>query len=245
MTVPHKWIERFERRDELHRRVVSTAAAAQTVQELHTLLESIHDRPALADFVAALSRNPSVLLAIAARSYVHDNGFSKIVLNQDNGCSLRIHVWDPPDSAALPNIHNHRWDYASVLLAGVYTEEVYVRTEDNTAEAASAFTYRPAASAAAHDELIPAGESRLRIASRRAVGAGDFTGLPAATLHRITLPQNAYTASLFLTGRVQRDTTDVFSRGAPSRVPESISRELTVTDLETRLHKLAAVLRSA
>ncbi len=75
----------------------------------------------IAEYFGSILAQPALAAAIARRSYWHNNGFAKLILHQDElGYCVRLHAW--LDSAAVveqaSNVHNHRWDFASVNLSG-------------------------------------------------------------------------------------------------------------------------------
>jgi hypothetical protein len=53
--------------------------------------------------------------AAAARSYVHENGFAKLMFGRHGAEHWFIHVWTPLGD---PDVHDHRWDLSSTVLAG-------------------------------------------------------------------------------------------------------------------------------
>lgn len=68
--------------------------------------------------------NPAHLEKIAMRSYLHGNGFYKIILEDNNLFRLRLHIWRP-ESRAEENIHDHRWHFASTILSGHMESEIW------------------------------------------------------------------------------------------------------------------------
>src|SRR5688572_21463814 len=76
---------------------------------------------ALRDLIGAILGDPIQLEQVASRSYVHANGFDKLVLL--GSCApiykLRLHIWWPGRSEPeLDNVHNHRWDFSSSVVTG-------------------------------------------------------------------------------------------------------------------------------
>ena len=61
-------------------------------------------------------------------SYVHQNGFHKIVIGTIDGAKLRFHIYRPGDRAD-ENIHNHRWDFSSTILQGVLPMTIFDITD--------------------------------------------------------------------------------------------------------------------
>lgn len=79
--------------------------------------------------IAAL-RDSSVLRAVANQSYRHPNGFSKVVLEGSAlGGGVRLHHWPSDDGFARTyageDAHSHRWDFASVVICGQFSEVLY------------------------------------------------------------------------------------------------------------------------
>lgn len=73
--------------------------------------------------------NSSLLQTISNRSYTHALGFDKIVLMdlskdlpiKGHKAQLRLHIWDPEKTGALPIVealHEHSFDFVSTVLSG-------------------------------------------------------------------------------------------------------------------------------
>lgn len=64
------------------------------------------------------------LKTTTASSYLHGNGFFKLVLvaTEPEGPKLRLHVWN---SMKEGSPHDHSWSYSSMLLYGSYTMTVW------------------------------------------------------------------------------------------------------------------------
>lgn len=63
---------------------------------------------------------------IANQSYVHQNGFYKIVLYfEDTGYSLRLHIWDKLNSTVDSHIHNHKGRLLSYIITGSLAITLY------------------------------------------------------------------------------------------------------------------------
>jgi len=82
----------------------------------------------------AFAHDEAAMAAVAARSFVHSNGFAKVTLARDGdpwlpgsaparGWQLRLHVWPASGEMRDPgNPHAHRWPFVSVPIAGALTE---------------------------------------------------------------------------------------------------------------------------
>lgn len=69
---------------------------------------------------------------IRRSSYIHSNGFIKIVFppDADEVEEYRFHIW--PKGGALSDIHNHTSDFESLILKGMIQEELFEKIEGNT-----------------------------------------------------------------------------------------------------------------
>lgn len=59
---------------------------------------------------------------IGAQSYVHENGFFKMVLAKSGGYALRLHHFC---LESKDDIHSHRWNFVSSMLSGEYTHTLF------------------------------------------------------------------------------------------------------------------------
>jgi hypothetical protein len=91
----------------------------------------VASRRVAADLAGEALKSPPCLRQIAEQSYLHPNGFRKIVLARlDAGAALRLHCWrfaphERPD-LRWEDIHTHRWPFASLVLEGqLHVREYY------------------------------------------------------------------------------------------------------------------------
>lgn len=192
-------------------------------------------RFAAAELPARLRRllqSPEELAAVAARSYVHDNGFVKIVLEsgEDGDGALRLHIW-PSEGEDDGNIHNHCWDFTSVVLTGTLEYEEFVN-DDAGALLAEHFAYAPANDF--NYELRSRGTQRLRCTRSGVRDAGDAYEMSGETLHRTRGRHGTTTVTLLAQGPHRREYADVYVTrpGVPTRVHNT---PLTANTLRTQL----------
>lgn len=94
------------------------------------------DDEALRALLRSIASDPRRAAGVAAASYWHPNGFAKLVLHShhDPEFHVRLHVWPDggPDRSMFDtaNIHNHRWRFASVVLAGGLHVEYFEETRE-------------------------------------------------------------------------------------------------------------------
>jgi hypothetical protein len=77
----------------------------------------------------AIGRDDRAASQVAAASTRHVLGFDKFVLLSLGGSELRMHVWWPGDLRRREHIHNHRFPFASVVLAGTLRSQMFELAE--------------------------------------------------------------------------------------------------------------------
>ncbi len=149
--------------------------------------------------------SPALLDEVSARSYLHGNGFLKVVL-LDRGYKLRLHVWFP-GSACEENIHDHRWSFASTILAGSLVSEIWqdVAAGQGGTEFPEYLYHAAKPCLASFKEAV--GISTLRRHSTRAQPVGSCYVLEEQTLHRIINPGTSLVATMMCTAPTGQGTT--------------------------------------
>ena len=165
----------------------------------------------------------------------HDNGFDKIVLYRSPRTDIKLvlHLWDNRDGAAAQdNIHNHRWDFASVVLLGCLRSELYQVDPDGQPYASAHYgspgggaTYefrtgtQIRASKHASIDLAPGSfYTWQNTVLHRAYGVGPG---PVATMIVQSAPLRAHTTVLLRSERPTSDETSV-RRLTSARVAEDL-----------------------
>jgi hypothetical protein len=226
-------------------RCFAEAAALETPEALQTALRQFLDGGCFARLLDGPLRHRADLEEVAARSYRHDNGFWKIVLAETDSYKVRAHVWFPREKArfATSNIHNHRWNFSSILLCGGYEQDLFARCGDEVGSIpVRAWTYHPGHEGAAQKVVEQEG-ARLKRLSRTRYGKGDDVTLGAEELHRVITNDDVLTASVFVNGRANRSITEVYNERSAAVLPDNLERRLTPAELENTTNELRRVLR--
>lgn len=143
----------------------------------------------------------------AQASYEHAFGFSKLVLLEQPGIfKLRLHLW--PQGARETDLHDHRWDFGSLVLRGGYRFEDYALTPG---DAWHRCRYHPT-HGRDHFVLEDLGRGGADCIRAGRVGPGTVYGLAAGTAHRAWAHGAEPTVSLVLQGRDLRPSTTVLTR---------------------------------
>jgi len=192
------------------------------------------------ELVSYFLQMPSDLAHIAARSYVHYNGFDKFVLlsSHQPNFKLRLHVWWP-ENREYPseNIHNHRWDFTTLLVAGSYQFEEFQTDPDG--DSMYEYKYLPP-DGRDHYGMEFIGKTRLNCLSSGCMQTGSYYTLTTKALHRVATVRRHPTISVLVQRQMQEQLdVRVFSENEIKNHESIESSPLTVTELT---HKLRQVL---
>lgn len=138
----------------------------------------------------------------------HPVGFRKLVLLSLGGFRLRLHVW--PKGGGNDSRHDHRWGFISLPILGRFTETRYRAVEgDSFLRIAVADTEGMRDS---ERRYVSHGESNLeveRIKTR-------YPMVPyicrSGQIHSLVPRGTGRHASLVLTGRIKKETSDIWRR---------------------------------
>ncbi|WP_141581883.1 hypothetical protein [Actinomadura sp. WMMA1423] len=171
---------------------------------LHAALAPFATPEAVRDLLCGTLRDEQWLDAVRDASYRHDNGFDKIVLMAGAGYQFRLHVWrEVPREAEVENVHNHRWDFSSVILLGGYRFQEF--TPDPGGCPFHAYGYVSERGSASYS-LEALGQRGLTRSFDAHLRAGTSYTLTSDVLHRVSNPPGRLTMSLVLQGPHQPDS---------------------------------------
>ncbi|WP_328875993.1 hypothetical protein OHT76_41220 [Streptomyces sp. NBC_00287] len=195
---------------ELSRRIADYISGSQ--ESLAEALSVVARPSAFPRLIYAITRDEDRFSGVVHRSVVHPNGFVKIVLLSTVDYRLRLHVWRENGTAPMEfqeSIHNHRWDFASTILAGAYRHQEYQLSE--TGEPFLEYRYQPAEDRRSYT-LVPVGNRTLRCVFDARLAQGTGYSMTSVVLHRV-VPDLAHpTVSLVLEGPHQPTRVKVFAK---------------------------------
>ena len=145
-----------------------------------------------------------------ARSNIHNNGFVKLALwrHPETQASIRVHVWQPHagDRVPAPSVHDHRWDFASMVIAG----RLHFANYDERECADGTWILRQVSDADADGSKQTRRSTRceLRETCSYELGPGLVHALDHRQLHRTPAPRS-YAATLVLIARPARNFSRV------------------------------------
>jgi len=163
------------------------------------------------------------------QSQVHNNGFLKISLYKfDSGWNLRLHVWPPKVSD--PRIHDHRWSFASLSLAGRLDAMNYILDESALDNMPRYRLYD--ADLTGEKQLERIDDAKLRPTCSYRLSQGDFHLLDYRDPHIVWNPTNDYSITLMLSGPAERSYSHSFG---PRSEKNSLPAPSVITDDQAKL----------
>jgi hypothetical protein len=149
-------------------------------------------------YVRSLLNGTTPMDEVLASSYVHKNGFQKIVLGRKNGYAVRFHRYIP--GVGDQNIHDHRWSRMdSLVLEGGLSADYlcYAESTDERAERWQRHIYTKTDDGEGYI-VEHQGETYLKLDQHTLHPTGCLYSMNARRLHRI-LPAGESVATLVVT----------------------------------------------
>ncbi len=174
--------------------------------------------------IKEMLQDEALLAGVARVSYLHKNGFYKLLLVDEHDYKIRLHIW-MPGVVAYETLHNHRWYMASTILAGTLHSEIWEESSSPTTPCYDDYLY-----VGKHDKPLLLGKTHVECVKSivRAMGEA-YTSRPHV-LHRILFDGSAMAATLMC----RSATTRKWSRNiiVNAVVPDAKPLYLTPNELE-------------
>lgn len=215
-----------------------------TKEHLISQITTLGEERTVRRLLEGVLAEPRDLRRVARRSYIHPNGYDKIVLVSARSTQvpfeLRLHIWWPAPDTEEPDIHNHDWDFASSVLCGELWCEEYEPGDDG--EPLEQYVYLRSQKRAF--EIRSTGTARLRVARRYALRAEDVYAMDRMILHRVRGRSDRATATVVLQGPTGHLASEVFrtAAGAKSRPGSSPILPMEPGILAARLERVLTLL---
>ena len=194
----------------------------------------------LKESLLALMDCPDCLDNIAARSYRHGNGFWKLVLSQSSTHKLRLHIWFPGTDAE-ENAHDHRWHFASTIVDGTLTSEIWQEAASPDAVAFDELLYF-AKDGDLAPVIVPNGKTKLICTKTVVRSAGEAYTMAPGTIHRIVRCGQKLTATLMCQAAPARRWNRLIPK--LGQAPDVEQRYLTRPELTAAIVRYLALTRA-
>jgi hypothetical protein len=241
--VPSAGVQAISAIEAVEPAIAGDLTRADSPSRMGEALERICAGPVLARTIDLLLASERDAAAAASASYEHPNGFDKLVLaSLPSGHKVVLHAWPAAPAGRGrkdANLHNHRWHFATRVLAGSYR---YTEYEDAPPDASSApvfheHRYTTDGTDGGH-QLTAQGPRRLAIARSLRLCRGDVYLLHSSVIHSIALDDEGPTVTLFVQGPAVRESTKVFSTAPLSEYGQVNPPRFTVAEYRRRLANL-------
>jgi hypothetical protein len=182
----------------------------------------------LQDIYREVAEKSGSLAEVNSSAQRHDNGFNKVVIGTSSrtGLKLVLHSWSLDQADDDDNIHNHRWDFASVVIRGMLCSEIYSLRPEGVSEVYSSFSY----SSPAGWEKYSFRESGLVSASSQALlrfSVASTYSWGHEIFHRAYAEEAPSTATIVVQGPPAQTSTLVLLRGAYPTFSQQPVRKLS------------------
>ncbi len=207
-------------------REIADGSTAEPLQAVATLLPA---------FLRIGIQNDDWLGWCADNSYLHVNGFDKLVIAVlPNHAKLRVHLWAKDFGFSAEDIHNHRWNFASLLIKG----QLAFRFYEETPSGKTYFAYHYGWDALGRTySLVPAGSATLQPYFNCVIGQRSAYFIDHAVLHRVAPQGHDTILTLIAQTPPLKESTRVFSKSQKGsdeliRHPPRFSIKLIADKLE-------------
>ena len=220
-----------------------------TIQDNLALLNRVGVRDSFVPLIERIISNPGLLAEVASRSYRHVNHFDKLVLvgsDKLHGYRLTLHLWSPPygdKELKKESIHDHRFNFWSVILTGILMSENFVESPDG--EVMRQYRYVPEKRTLDVKNFYQfIGETRLSRSETLRKYAGESYYQSSPSIHRVLLP-DSMTCTLVLRGPRQRNFTNTFRTDQPKVNTQVETSMYSASVVEEKLKALLNAIERA
>lgn len=180
---------------------LETATASRSDRP-DNILRELMERDFVSRLLDEVESDSNLVDHIAKHSYWHSTGIFKLVLWKPPGNTpeVRIHIWSKRSrefsATHVDSIHNHRWNFASRVLAGSFTKELF--TTENTDHNDHQHFQFESQGRGLPNKVTHIGDVAIRTTFKTAIERDGEYYLDSRVLHRITPVSNDLSATLFV-----------------------------------------------
>jgi hypothetical protein len=223
----------------LCRQIDSLFKSGYVTNQAHVLgniIVCLSEKPNRTKLVKLLLESEEAINLIKVASYVHHNGFRKIVLLESKYFKIRLHVFEPiGEIVAQENVHDHRWPFGSVCLQGDLMCKIYEHVEFGKSSF-NHYLYRPVGADDSYT-VQASGEETLHESSLLKIKKYMGYYLPENTLHRVVNRSGERVITLVITGTPVKDTCNLYSEKEFEEEKNQVQR-FDETDIRNAIREL-------
>lgn len=184
-----------------------------------------------------LEEDREKLARTASFAYRHTNGFRKVTLFKSDACCLRVHIWEHGSSRA-ENIHNHRWGFASRVLAGTVSESRFELAGPGKRADEFGYVRAPGANSGLLERVR---EVELSQSGDLVHGESSLYSMTTQEIHRINDDYADGLITLVLTGSRREPRSLVYSAVDTRPIDDRADNTLSVEETRRALRELAVL----
>jgi len=186
------------------------------------------------EIIDSLLSDEGALRRSASMSYLHNNGFYKIVISCRNNCGykLRVHLWE---NCGKGKIHDHSWDYHSLLLYGSY--RMLTHTPIKQKQGTWHRIEVPNIMASCDESRIERSVYSLETSTAIEVFPGRIVGLPYHVVHSVDITKSPNATIMVHTGH-KREYSNVFTEDQGVKVMRMNMKNLSGNQLSEILNNV-------
>jgi hypothetical protein len=219
-------------------------ATARSMPRKHRVGETLVGRLGTVDALLALlgqiEGDEAWIEQVAVSSYRHALGFDKFVLIPAwPDAQLRMHVWWPGDARVAEHVHDHRYSFASAVVAGRLRNNVFAVGDSGLAVGDYRRYAEDGAIVTQQWQFSYQGEERAGLSLSAEMSPGSTYSMHAGVLHRVEVSRALTVTLLVETSAVKQSSSVLVGQGRPqpSLTPQTRFDEAT---LRQRLKRLVA-----
>lgn len=210
------------------------------------ILQQVAGEESFLIFIKNILNDAPLVNNMAERSHSHNNGFDKIVIlsSKNTGYKLTLHIWWPNVSSCSPqqnNVHNHRWNFTSIVVRGPLFFEEFETEESG--ERMLEYLYASPEEGQGYS-LRPIGNTNLLITNKGVFETGICYHLPHTKLHRTYPLPGSFAATLMLQGPVLKPFTNVYVSEQFTQKEAVKLQRMTPKTLVKKLSHLTSIMHS-
>ncbi len=206
----------------------STSSSKDTMHKIAQALQ-LFGRQGVHEILVEILKNSDTLESIAKNSYLHQNGFYKIILLDEESYTLRLHIW-LNGIDVKETLHDHRWYLASAIINGSLKSEIWENSVSDNTKSYDEYMY-----IGKEQQPLYLGKAKVTYVNTVTRVAGECYTLDPNVLHRIVSSDDVMSATLMCrSALVKNSSRNIIVN---DKVPNVIPTYLSTTELEEVLRR--------
>lgn len=192
--------------------MLDTIIEHESEEILKNIIQALSTPFVLNLLIQEVVKTPVLFEKVIKDSYYHENGFHKIVLLSGRYFKLRVHQFGVASKPPMENIHDHRWPFASAILSGRLTMDMFSDfMKSSEGEDLYHFIYKSDKIDGSY-ETVPLGLKRLYKTESRTYFPGESYLMKTDELHRVKNSYGEESVTVILTGVSKSSSCNLYAK---------------------------------